>query len=45
MNLPVGRSGGLPIGGQLVAPMFGEARMLSVAALLESGIDATGEVR
>lgn len=45
MNLPVGRSSGLPIGAQLVAPMFGEARMLSVAALLETAVDATGEVR
>jgi aspartyl-tRNA(Asn)/glutamyl-tRNA(Gln) amidotransferase subunit A len=45
MSLPVGRSGGLPLGAQLVAPMFGEARMLSVAALLETAVDATGEVR
>jgi len=45
MSLPVGRSGGLPVGAQLVAPMFGEARMLSVAAGLESRIDPTREVR
>jgi aspartyl-tRNA(Asn)/glutamyl-tRNA(Gln) amidotransferase subunit A len=45
MSLPVGRSQGLPIGAQLVAPMFGEARMLSVASLLEGSIDATAEVR
>jgi aspartyl-tRNA(Asn)/glutamyl-tRNA(Gln) amidotransferase subunit A len=45
MNLPVGRSGGLPLGAQLIAPMFGEARMLSVAAALEQAIDATREVR
>jgi aspartyl-tRNA(Asn)/glutamyl-tRNA(Gln) amidotransferase subunit A len=45
MNLPVGKSGGLPVGAQIVAPMFGEARMLSVAATLESMIDATREVR
>lgn len=45
MSLPVGRSEGLPIGGQLVAPMFGEARMLSVAGTLEAAIDAKREVR
>jgi aspartyl-tRNA(Asn)/glutamyl-tRNA(Gln) amidotransferase subunit A len=45
MSLPVGRSEGLPIGAQLVAPMFGEATMLSVAAALEAVIDAKGEVR
>jgi aspartyl-tRNA(Asn)/glutamyl-tRNA(Gln) amidotransferase subunit A len=45
ISLPVGRSEGLPIGAQLVAPMFGEATMLSVAAALEAVIDAKGEVR
>jgi aspartyl-tRNA(Asn)/glutamyl-tRNA(Gln) amidotransferase subunit A len=45
MSLPVGRSGGLPVGAQLVAPMFGEARMLSAAAALESVLDPAREVR
>lgn len=45
MSLPVGRSNGLPIGAQLIAPMMGEARMLSVAAALESVIDASAETR
>jgi aspartyl-tRNA(Asn)/glutamyl-tRNA(Gln) amidotransferase subunit A len=45
LSLPVGRSEGLPVGAQLVAPMNGEAGMLSVAALLESALDATREVR
>jgi aspartyl-tRNA(Asn)/glutamyl-tRNA(Gln) amidotransferase subunit A len=45
MSLPVGRSGGLPVGAQLVAPMFADARMLSVAAVLETVLDATREVR
>ncbi len=45
MSLPVGRAEGLPIGAQLVAPMFGEAQMLSVAAALEAVTDATAEVR
>jgi len=45
LSLPSGRSDGLPVGVQLVAPAFGEARMLAVAAALEAAMDATGEVR
>jgi aspartyl-tRNA(Asn)/glutamyl-tRNA(Gln) amidotransferase subunit A len=45
MSLPIGRADGLPIGAQLVAPMFGEAGMLGVAAALERVVDAKGEVR
>jgi aspartyl-tRNA(Asn)/glutamyl-tRNA(Gln) amidotransferase subunit A len=45
LSLPSGRSGGLPVGAQLIAPAFGEARMLAVAAALESAIDGTAEVR
>ncbi len=45
MSLPVGRDAGLPIGMQLVAPAFGEARMLAIASALEARIDAIGEVR
>jgi aspartyl-tRNA(Asn)/glutamyl-tRNA(Gln) amidotransferase subunit A len=45
MSLPVGRSEGLPVGAQLVAPMFAEARMLGVAAALEAVLDAAREVR
>ncbi len=45
MSLPVGRSDGLPIGAQLVGPMFSEARMLSVASAIEAVVDAVGEVR
>lgn len=45
MSLPVGRSEGLPIGAQLIAPAFEEERMLAVAALLEQTIDAKSEVR
>ncbi len=45
LSLPVGRSQGLPIGAQLVAPVNGEPRMLSVAATLERVIDAAREVR
>jgi len=45
MSLPIGRAEGLPIGAQLVAPMFAEARMLAVAAALEGNLDARREVR
>src|SRR4030095_6735559 len=31
MSLPIGRAGGLPVGGQLIAPHFGELRMLHAA--------------
>lgn len=45
MSLPAGRSDGLPVGLQLIAPAFGEAKMLSAAAALERAIDARAEVR
>lgn len=45
LSLPVGRSEGLPIGAQLVGPMFSEGPMLAVAAALEAALDAKREVR
>jgi aspartyl-tRNA(Asn)/glutamyl-tRNA(Gln) amidotransferase subunit A len=45
LNLPVGRSEGLPVGAQLVAPHFEEERLLAVAAVLERSLDAKAEVR
>ena len=45
MSQPVGRSEGLPVGMQLIAPMFGEAKMLAAAAAFERAIDARREVR
>ncbi len=45
MSLAIGRSDGLPIGGQLLAPAFEEARMLGVAHVLEGHIDAEQEAR
>jgi aspartyl-tRNA(Asn)/glutamyl-tRNA(Gln) amidotransferase subunit A len=39
MSLPIGRAAGLPVGGQLIAPHFGEARMFAVAAALERALD------
>lgn len=45
MSLPIGRSEGLPIGGQLLAPAFEEARMLDVAHVLEGHVDGEQEAR
>jgi len=45
VSVPVGRSGGLPIGGQLIAPFFADEQMLQAAAALEGALDATAEVR
>jgi aspartyl-tRNA(Asn)/glutamyl-tRNA(Gln) amidotransferase subunit A len=45
LSLPVGRSEGLPVGAQLIAPAFDEERLLSAAAALERVIDAVSEVR
>jgi aspartyl-tRNA(Asn)/glutamyl-tRNA(Gln) amidotransferase subunit A len=45
MSQPLGRSEGLPLGGQLMAPPLGEDTMIAVARLLESTIDPLGEVR
>lgn len=45
MSFPVGRSEGLPIGAQLIAPMFAEQRMLAAAQVLERVVSATEEVR
>lgn len=45
LSLPAGRSEGLPVGAQLIAPAFEEGRMLAVAAALEAALDATAEVR
>jgi aspartyl-tRNA(Asn)/glutamyl-tRNA(Gln) amidotransferase subunit A len=40
MSLPIGRVGGLPFGGQLLAPHFGEQRMFRVASALEHSLGA-----
>ena len=45
MSIPVGRSEGLPIGAQIIAPMFHEQRMLAAAQVLERVVSATEEVR
>jgi aspartyl-tRNA(Asn)/glutamyl-tRNA(Gln) amidotransferase subunit A len=45
MSLPVGRSEGLPIGAQLIAPFFEDERMLAAAAALERVVSAEADVR
>jgi Asp-tRNA(Asn)/Glu-tRNA(Gln) amidotransferase A subunit family amidase len=44
MSLPVGRSRGLPIGGQLIAPAFQDERMLAIAGTLERVLQPQVEV-
>ena len=38
MSQPIGRVGGLPVGGQLIAPHFGEDRMFAAAYALERAL-------
>jgi aspartyl-tRNA(Asn)/glutamyl-tRNA(Gln) amidotransferase subunit A len=45
LSLPAGRSDGLPIGAQLIAPAFQEEQLLAAAATLERVIPAEAEVR
>jgi aspartyl-tRNA(Asn)/glutamyl-tRNA(Gln) amidotransferase subunit A len=45
LSLPVGLTGGLPVGAQLIAPFFQDDRLLAAAATLERVIPAGREVR
>ncbi len=45
LSLPVGRSEGLPVGAQLVAPHFEEERLLAAARVLEQSVASQAEVR
>jgi aspartyl-tRNA(Asn)/glutamyl-tRNA(Gln) amidotransferase subunit A len=38
MSLPIGRVAGLPVGGQIIAPHFGEAAMFRIAYALEAAL-------
>ena len=40
MSLPIGRADGLPVGGQLLAPHFGEQRMFAVGRAIERALGA-----
>jgi aspartyl-tRNA(Asn)/glutamyl-tRNA(Gln) amidotransferase subunit A len=39
ISVPIGTAEGLPVGGQIIAPHFGEAPMLAAAAALERALD------
>jgi aspartyl-tRNA(Asn)/glutamyl-tRNA(Gln) amidotransferase subunit A len=45
VSLPVGRSEGLPVGAQLVAPFMEDGRLLAAAAAVERAVPAEAEVR
>ncbi len=45
LSIPVGRSEGLPVGAQLIAPFFEDERMLAAAGALERVVAAEAEVR
>jgi aspartyl-tRNA(Asn)/glutamyl-tRNA(Gln) amidotransferase subunit A len=45
LSIPVGRSEGLPIGAQLIAPFFEDERMLATAGAIERVMAAEAEVR
>ena len=45
ISVPIGRSRGLPVGGQLIAPAFQEDRMIQTARVLERVVDQGAEAR
>jgi aspartyl-tRNA(Asn)/glutamyl-tRNA(Gln) amidotransferase subunit A len=45
LSLPAGRSEGLPVGVQLIAPYFEDERLLAAAAVLEAALPGEAEVR
>ena len=45
LSLPVGRSEGLPVGAQLIAPFLADERLLAAAGALERVVAAAAEVR
>ena len=45
VSIPVGRSEGLPVGAQLIAPYFEEERLLAAAAAIERVVPAEAEAR
>jgi aspartyl-tRNA(Asn)/glutamyl-tRNA(Gln) amidotransferase subunit A len=45
LSLPAGRSDGLPVGIQLIAPRFAEPSMLAAARVLERHLDPLAEVQ
>lgn len=45
VSVAIGRSDGLPVGGQFIAPYLGDTLMLEAAGVLERNLPATEEVR
>jgi aspartyl-tRNA(Asn)/glutamyl-tRNA(Gln) amidotransferase subunit A len=45
VSVPIGRSEGLPVGGQFIAPYLEDTLMLEAAGVLERNLPATEEVR
>ena len=45
ISVPIGRANGLPIGGQLMAPVFAEQTLLNVAQVMERVVDGDHELR
>jgi aspartyl-tRNA(Asn)/glutamyl-tRNA(Gln) amidotransferase subunit A len=45
VSLPAGRSEGLPVGAQFIAPYFQDERLLAAAAVIERVLPAEAEVR
>jgi aspartyl-tRNA(Asn)/glutamyl-tRNA(Gln) amidotransferase subunit A len=45
LSLPIGRDEGLPIGGQLIGPLEGEAEIIRIAQALERVVGGSEEVR
>ena len=45
VSIPAGRSEGLPVAAQFIAPYLADRRLLSIAAVVERAVDALGEVR
>jgi aspartyl-tRNA(Asn)/glutamyl-tRNA(Gln) amidotransferase subunit A len=45
LSLPIGRSEGLPLGGQLIAPYLAEPDLLAAAGALEAALDPAAEAR
>jgi Asp-tRNA(Asn)/Glu-tRNA(Gln) amidotransferase A subunit family amidase len=45
LSLPIGRTEGLPLGGQLIGPALGDDLMLEAAAVLEGALDPMAEVQ
>jgi aspartyl-tRNA(Asn)/glutamyl-tRNA(Gln) amidotransferase subunit A len=44
VSLPVGRSEGLPVGAQLIAPLLEDERLIAAAAAIERAVAADAEV-